>query len=307
MRDGALVHMGFVYAAETEYVDHVLAFIEAGLDQGEPVIMFAPESKLDLVRHRLPSTASDVTMLDARELGRNPARIIPGSRRFADSHPGRRVRIVGEGIWPGRSEDELDEFVRHEALVNVLFADVAATILCPYDAEALAASSIEHAWETHSDVIDHGTCVRSATFVDPLTMLSRSTPLAAPPPDAATITFGHGDVRMLRWFVRDLADRFGLLGERAANLILAVSEAASNTLIHTEHGGTLRAWRDDGSVVCEISDRGHLVLAHLVGRIEPPSGVASGRGVWLIHQLCDLVQIRSDVTGTSVRMRMDIG
>ena len=77
-------------------------------------------------------------------------------------------------------------------------------------------------------------------------------------------------------------------------------------LEEVRHGGghgTLRLWSDGGWLVCEVSDPGH-IRQPLVGRIRPASGQLSGRGIWLANQLCDLVQIRSSVAGTTVRMHM---
>ena len=32
----------------------------------------------------------------------------------------------------------------------------------------------------------------------------------------------------------------------------------------------------------------------------------AGRGLWLVHELCDLVQLRSSPAGTVVRMHMQV-
>ena len=40
----------------------------------------------------------------------------------------------------------------------------------------------------------------------------------------------------------------------------------------------------------------------LAGRKRPDVDACSGRGLWMVNQLCELVQIRSTLTGTAVRM-----
>ena len=45
----------------------------------------------------------------------------------------------------------------------------------------------------------------------------------------------------------------------------------------------------------------------LAGRMLPTAGQSDGRGLWLVNQLCDLVQIRSSREGTSVRVHMEVG
>lgn len=58
-------------------------------------------------------------------------------RAAVDARPGRRVRVIGEPIRPGRSDVEYPACVQHEVLINMTFADCAATILCPYDVVGL--------------------------------------------------------------------------------------------------------------------------------------------------------------------------
>ena len=39
-----------------------------------------------------------------------------------DAHPDKHVRVIGEPIWPGRSDLEYPACVQHEALINRAFA-----------------------------------------------------------------------------------------------------------------------------------------------------------------------------------------
>jgi hypothetical protein len=78
--------------------------------------------------------------------GRNPGRIIPTVLlAFANAHPGRRVRLIGEPIWAGRSPVEYPACAQHEALINAAFTGRPATILCPYNTELLDPVWIEDA------------------------------------------------------------------------------------------------------------------------------------------------------------------
>ena len=55
------------------------------------------------------------------------------------------------------------------------------------------------------------------------------------------------------------------------------------------------------AVVIEFSDAGHLADP-LAGRLTPPLESPGGRGLYLVNQLCDLVQVRSGLEGTEVRI-----
>jgi anti-sigma regulatory factor (Ser/Thr protein kinase) len=84
---------------------------------------------------------------------------------------------------------------------------------------------------------------------------------------------------------------------------VAVSELAANTVRHAGGSGVLRSWRTPEAVVHEVRDAG-VLRDPLVGRRRPGVEEEAGRGLWLVHQLCDLVEVRSDATGTTVRVQM---
>ena len=112
----------------------------------------------------------------------------------------------------------------------------------------------------------------------------------------------HGLAPMRAW-LGGWATAAQLSADRVQQLVLAVSELASNSVCYGGGHGTLRAWREDGTAMCEVSDEGHIEQP-LAGRINPAPAQSAGRGLWLVNQLCDLVQIRSSTAGTSVRVHM---
>jgi hypothetical protein len=101
------------------------------------VFAAVPGRQAEQLRRRLGAESAQVAVADMAELGRNPARIIPEVLAFARSHPGQDVCCVGEPIWPGRTAEEIEEAVRHEALVNLAFRDRPVTFLCAYDGARL--------------------------------------------------------------------------------------------------------------------------------------------------------------------------
>ena len=111
------------------------------------------------------------------------------------------------------------------------------------------------------------------------------------------------DLRPVRRLVDGHAVRAGLPDERAANLVLAASELAANTLRHTSAGGTVQVWRTEDEILCQIQDRGW-ITDPLAGRIRRPPD-ESGHGLWVVNQVCDLVEIRtSQAGGTIIRLHM---
>ena len=127
-----------------------------------------------------------------------------------------------------------------------------------------------------------------------------------PPPASANGPVFHtyrSDLSQVRALVLQHAREAGLTEGRANDLVLAVSEVAANTLRHTQSSGTLAIWHDENEVVCEIHDEG-TITDPLVGSRKPPPDASGGHGLWLVRQVCDLVELTSDANGTTVRMHM---
>jgi anti-sigma regulatory factor (Ser/Thr protein kinase) len=97
------------------------------------------------------------------------------------------------------------------------------------------------------------------------------------------------------------AERAGLDADRSADLVLAAGEIAANTLRHTTAGGTAYVWHNRAEVICQVNDQGR-IGDPLAGLRRPPE--ASGLGLWVVHQVCDLVELRTGRRGTTVRMHM---
>ena len=125
------------------------------------------------------------------------------------------------------------------------------------------------------------------------------------PADPAVSHTYRTDLAKVRALVLQEARAAGLTEGRANDLVLAVSEVAANTLRHTQSAGTLTMWRHAGEVVCEIQDEG-TITDPLAGQRRPGPDATGGHGLWLVYQVCDLVELRSDETGTTIRMHMAI-
>jgi anti-sigma regulatory factor (Ser/Thr protein kinase) len=298
-------HIGFFYQTPDEYLRTVAGFLRAGLAAGEPAFAAVPAARMSLLADTLGADGRRVEFADMAEMGRNPAWIIPRVLKFANRHPERRVRYVGEPIWATRTGAELREATRHEALINLAFAACDADILCPYDTAALDPAVIADAMCTHPLLLSDGSHEESPGYAVPfLIPPSCSLPMTAPPHGAMSHTYRR-NLSEVRALVFTYATNAGLTEARANDLVLAVSEVAANTLRHTRSPGTLDMWHDQQEVVCEVRDEG-TITDPLAGRRLPDPGASGGHGLWLVHQVCDLVEIRSDATGTTIRMHMAI-
>jgi anti-sigma regulatory factor (Ser/Thr protein kinase) len=109
--------------------------------------------------------------------------------------------------------------------------------------------------------------------------------------------------------VRTLAEKqarvAGLPEDRIVDFVIAVSEITANTVRHARSAGSLDIWVADGELVCEVRDAG-VITDPLAGRQPPPPGASGGHGLWLIHQVCDRVELHSDADGTVIRLYMTL-
>jgi anti-sigma regulatory factor (Ser/Thr protein kinase) len=115
----------------------------------------------------------------------------------------------------------------------------------------------------------------------------------------------RSDLSQVRALVLQQAREAGLAEGRANDLVLAVSEVAANTLRHTQSSGILAIWHDNHEVVCEIHDGGTITDPE-AGRHKPALDASGGHGLWIVRQVCDLVELTSDANGTTVRMHMTL-
>jgi anti-sigma regulatory factor (Ser/Thr protein kinase) len=306
--DDRFAHEAVFYEGEDDFAAQVVPFILDALAAGEPIMVAVGEQHSRRLHDELGVGATRVAFAEMETLGRNPARIISAWHDFVAEHggAGRPLRGIGEPIWPGRSQPELAECHRHEALLNVAFDDGPPWwLLCPYDATTLEDDVLDEARRTHPVVRERGQARSSPGFPSPLASAPFHGMLPEPlGPVDQQLTFGASDLSLLRQIVAEAAGAAGIREPRVGEFVLCVSELGANSVMHGGGTGVLRIWREEAALVCEIRDRGAM-RERLTGRIRPAIDAENGRGVWFANTMCDLVQIRSQLDGTVVRVRMD--
>ena len=302
-------HEALLYADEDEFLAATFPHVRRALDRDDAVLAALPPRNIDLLRSELGPEAGAVAFADIQEVGRNPARIIPIWRDFADANtgPDSRPLGIGEPIWAGRRPDELVECHLHEALLNKAFDDGPAwDLLCPYDTSSLEPEVIAGARRSHPGVAADGAVHQSEEFRPLAIDHVFAGDLDEPPAAATRLAVRENNLSEVRRAVSDLGASVGLDDERIGDLLLAVSELASNSVRHGGGEGLLVAWQERGSVMCEMRDAGSF-SDPLVGRRRADLAASSGRGLWLVNSVSDLVQIRSGERGSKVRIQVSPG
>jgi anti-sigma regulatory factor (Ser/Thr protein kinase) len=300
--DTAFVHPALIYGSDDEFMQVALPFVEQGIAAGEPTLVAVQGRNIENLRAALGGEPDGVTLLSADEWYESSARTRDKFGRWVRERVGTsRVRLVGEPPWEVGNEAQIRDWARYESVVNVAFAGLPVSFICPFDSRVLTPAILEHAHSTHPEIVGSEGFAASDTYEDPLEFCRRlDSRVERPEGDPATVLdFKLADLHRVRRLVTSMAVASGLPGSRADELALAVNEIASNAVVHGSPPATLRIWQGDGELICEVSDAGKGIKDALAGQLTPPPDEIGGRGIWLARMLSDAVEIRNG-TGCTV-------
>jgi anti-sigma regulatory factor (Ser/Thr protein kinase) len=300
----ALVHAALLYRDPVQLRLAASEFVSAAALAGEPVLAVLPGPHLELLQDVLDGAGGELERRDMAEVGGNPGRLIPMLHAWLEGRP-TRSRVISEPLWPGRDESEAAESLRHEALLNHALAGEAVSVLCPFDAEHLDAELIVGAKLTHPRLIDHTGTRSSEIYGDPLDVArGENWPQSDPDPPVLELPF-DGDLWALRRALWSETLLSGLAPERREDFVFAINEAVSNALRHGDGTCRTRLWQAGDRIVSEVRTSS-AITDPLAGRRRPAPDATNGRGLWLINQVCDLVELRSGPDGASLRMHIGL-
>jgi anti-sigma regulatory factor (Ser/Thr protein kinase) len=302
-----LIHRALLYDRDRSFVETAAPFLAEGLEAGDAVLAVGPTAAVNDLRRELGSSAGAVEFHDAAQWYSQPTRTIAAYTTFIAQHPGARMRVIAEPAWNCRTQAEIAEWTRYESIVNQAFAEIEASVLCLYDQRTTADDVIDGALLTHPELVGETGPRANGFYLDPPTVFAKvdEQPLPPLPPYALAMPLDDLDLRALRAFVGGHAQDHGMSAARRHDLLLATTEVATNALRHGAPPATCRVWAEAGDLVVDVSDGGHWHPGAAPGFL-PPDPTGSGFGLWGVRMLCPLVQIRTSVVGTTVRLRVPL-
>jgi anti-sigma regulatory factor (Ser/Thr protein kinase) len=123
-------------------------------------------------------------------------------------------------------------------------------------------------------------------------------------------SFTSENLYALRSAVAAHGSELGLSGGVLADLVLVAHELAANAVRHGGASATaparLRLWREDGAVVCEVTDDGPGLPDPSVGTAPVAVQASSGRGIWIARQVAQAVTITTGAGGTTVTVTLGL-
>ena len=294
-----LQHAALLYRSPEELTSAAGPFVQHGAAADGAILVALPPPSLAILSEALGGFESSVTVIDMADAGANPGRLIPLLHTFARSHAGQSLRILQEPAWPSRSRPELAEVIKHEMLLSLALAGLQVQVLCPYSAD-LPADVLAGAMAAHPAVAGQDGWTRNLAYQRDVPGDDRNWSLDPPPPGAPSMTY-RAEQSEARKFAAEQARLAGVTERRVVDVIIAVGELTGNTLAHTFGPGTLTTWAAADEFICQITDSGELTDP-LAGRIRPdPAATGRGRGLWVAHQVCDLLEVRSGRGGSLFR------
>ncbi|WP_037683289.1 MEDS domain-containing protein [Streptomyces griseus] len=294
---GSFDHRIAVYDSDDAFLSAALPFLHEGLAapaEPPPVAIAAPD-KLDLLRDALGTDAKDVGFVPHTDwYTGSAANAVARGAGYLAAHAGPhgRIHLLMEPVWngrAGRSARESAEWIRYEALANLLFAPLSTTALCAYDLRTAGPAVVAAARRAHPGTGVYEDPVRIAAELD-------AVPLPPPPYDAELLPEPDQDGAAVRtWAVGR-----GLPAADAELFATSVTEAAAHL------GGPLTApllWGEAPACVCELRSP-HRVDDPLAGFVPPPTPeLEPGQGLWFARQVCAYVDVRDDGAGATVRLQ----
>jgi transcriptional regulator with XRE-family HTH domain len=165
-----LDHQALIYLDVADFVETAGPFLQAGVASGDTALVVTGPENADGLREHLGDAAAGIRFADRQTWYRSPGDALTGYRQFATQalEAGASwVRIIGEPVWAGGPTDEVQAWMRYEALLNLAFAPLPLTLACPYNATALDPMIVDATRATHPRRLEGGHSTPNREFADP--------------------------------------------------------------------------------------------------------------------------------------------
>jgi anti-sigma regulatory factor (Ser/Thr protein kinase) len=122
---------------------------------------------------------------------------------------------------------------------------------------------------------------------------------------ATMALLGADDLARARKLLGDTAAHAGLSSDRVHRFTVALSEIATNAILHGSGRATMTITSSDTALTVEVRDHGTGLRTDPRPTLPHPTQI-SGRGLWLAEHLCDHIDIHTSASGTTIRITMQL-
>ncbi|HEX7744363.1 MAG TPA: sensor histidine kinase [Micromonosporaceae bacterium] len=305
-------HAALIVDSDETLVSGLVPLLRRSLDNREPVLMVVGKQAERVVRRELGELSDRLEWKDQSAFYQRLGSAYEGFRRYlAEQHAaGRRVHVVAEPDVATESGpvpvDRVTAYLSYEAMCNEAYAEYGCPVTCLWDSRRHPALVIEGVRSVHSQELTAAGKIRNPGYVTPQDYLvARSdVPLEPPPPtvDVDRQFTNAGQLALLRAAVQTWAEDRSFAAAATDDVVLAVTEVATNGLVHGAPPVRVRAWHHADILIVQVDDSRGRRLPPAAGYRRPSLGPEGGRGLWLARQLADTVTAHTGNGCTSVRL-----
>ncbi|NUR08132.1 MAG: sensor histidine kinase [Nocardioidaceae bacterium] len=301
-------HSALLYHSDEEWLASVGPFVSEGLTRGDHVLLMISPEQHDLLSRELGADMAGLEIGDPDVAYRPQARVLREVVGFLGRVQARTRLVAEQQLLAARTDLEVSDYLRIEAASNVLFERSTIDVLCPYDAVHLPGEVLDSCRRTHGHLLESGRSCASPAYVDPARFIAQHSFIPDPPASAVTFNCDSPqDLGTARGLVESHAAAHGLDVAATTGLLLGVTEILTNALEHGSAPRRLYVYREGPALACHVHDSGLGPADPLATYVPPDGDPRESRGIWLARQLCDAVEITTNLTGTHVRLLALVG
>jgi anti-sigma regulatory factor (Ser/Thr protein kinase) len=297
-----------LYDDDRQLLDAAVPFLREGIEAGEPTVLCVGDERRQLIVDALGPTAG-LTELPMWH-GRAAFATLRSNRDLFAEHKrdgAERIRLLGE--VPYRSDDSTwGSWIRYEAAINHLYADLPVSMLCPYDRRIAGVDLLDDIASSHPTLAASDAAADNPEFVGPEALLLDLAHRDIDPIEATSADIQLADPRpaAARLAVGALAATT-LVDTAIEDLVLAVGEVVANAVQYGVPPVVVRAWATDDRVVVTVEDSGAGPDDPFAGMVPGPSAPNGGLGLHIVYQVCTLVTMTRGPGAFTVHLTMTDG
>ncbi|MEV6490900.1 sensor histidine kinase [Actinoplanes sp. NPDC051633] len=288
--------------------------LRRSLQAGDPVFLVVSEHTAAVVRDDLGSAGTRLEWGDRAVFYQRLGLAYEAFRRYlADQHAqGRRVHVVAEPHIPDylASDAPVDRamaYLEYESVCNDTYAPYGSSVTCLWDSRRYASHVIDGACSVHSHELTETGRTLNPRYVASDDYLAGRTDAPLQAPSAAVEQdlelIEAKQLGLLRAALGSWIDQHGFDAPAVEDIVLAITEVATNGLTHGAAPVRVRGWQDGSTLVVQVDDSGGRPVPPDAGYRRPAAAhTPGGRGLWLARQLADTVTARTQAGQTSVRL-----
>jgi transcriptional regulator with XRE-family HTH domain len=168
---GLLDHEFLLYTDVAGFVETAAPFLQEGAENGEAVLVVSDPENAEGLRDRIGDPAAKFSFGDRQSWYGTPREALLGYRKFATDALDAGapwVRIIGEPVWADRTPKEVEAWTRYEGLINLAFAGLPMSLVCPYNEAVLDPVIISNAKAAHCRCLTQDQSPRGPELANPL-------------------------------------------------------------------------------------------------------------------------------------------